>query len=180
MLHSLAQLYFRCIFEFFVQVINRNSRSIVIFDLDNTIYNTWVERIDNRANENQIYARAKIFTDVANRVTQHYKAKDVLIFISSRKLACYPITCRRVLSDFNFTTLLSIILVSQPEEKLIYIKRLLTIKRKVIYYDDLSYGHETGVVSFYDEVINSVKKLPIKYFGFDEIIKLQNGDININ
>ena len=43
----------------------------------------------------------------------------------------------------------------------------------IVYLDDLSYNHENDDVLFYDEVITAVKKMPIRYIGYDELLKIQ-------
>jgi hypothetical protein len=44
----------------------------------------------------------------------------------------------------------------------------------ITYFDDLSYNHENGEVMYYNEVIEAVKKMPIKYIGYDELLALQS------
>jgi hypothetical protein len=44
----------------------------------------------------------------------------------------------------------------------------------VVYFDDLSYNHENGEVLYYDDVIHAVKKMPIRYIGYDELLKMQS------
>jgi hypothetical protein len=39
------------------------------------------------------------------------------------------------------------------------------------YFDDLSYNHENKVILFYDDVINDLNRLNIKYYGYDWIEK---------
>ncbi len=46
----------------------------------------------------------------------------------------------------------------------------------LIYFDDLSFNHENGDVLFYENVINSIKKLPIKYVDYFELLSMQNGE----
>jgi hypothetical protein len=44
----------------------------------------------------------------------------------------------------------------------------------VIYFDDLSYNHENGEVLYYEDVIAAVQKIPIRYVGYDELLKMQS------
>lgn len=46
----------------------------------------------------------------------------------------------------------------------------------VIYFDDLSYNHENGEVLYYEDVIAAVQKMPIRYIGYDELLKMQSSD----
>ncbi len=44
----------------------------------------------------------------------------------------------------------------------------------IVYFDDLSYNHENGQVIYYEEVIEAVRKMPIRYIGYDELLKMQS------
>lgn len=46
----------------------------------------------------------------------------------------------------------------------------------LVYFDDLSYNHENGQVLYYDDVIEAVQKMPIRYIGYDELLILQGGE----
>jgi hypothetical protein len=59
------------------------------------------------------------------------------------------------------------------------INATLTIKSSdnhypIVYFDDLSYNHENGEVLYYDDVIEAVQKMPIRYIGYEELLVLQN------
>jgi len=44
------------------------------------------------------------------------------------------------------------------------------------FYDDLSFGHESGNIKYYDEIIFRIKEMPnIKYFDYSDILKIQGG-----
>lgn len=43
----------------------------------------------------------------------------------------------------------------------------------IIYFDDLSYNHENGEVLFYENVIHAVRKMPIRYIDYDELLIMQ-------
>jgi hypothetical protein len=44
----------------------------------------------------------------------------------------------------------------------------------ITFFDDLSYNHEKGEVLFYKDVIEAVKKMPIKYIGYEELLRMQS------
>ena len=46
----------------------------------------------------------------------------------------------------------------------------------IVYFDDLSYNHENGEVLYYEEVIKAVQKMPIRYIGYAELIKMQTNN----
>ncbi|MDZ7877829.1 MAG: hypothetical protein U5L45_09175 [Saprospiraceae bacterium] len=73
-----------------------------------------------------------------------------------------------VLIKFNKNTL--------PEEKSEQTPQHLrdSGKYSIIFFDDLSYNHEKGKVLFYEDVIEAVKKMPIKYIGYEELCKMQS------
>ena len=43
----------------------------------------------------------------------------------------------------------------------------------LIYFDDLSYNHEYGEILYYEDVLAVVKKMPIQYISYNELLVMQ-------
>ena len=43
----------------------------------------------------------------------------------------------------------------------------------IIYFDDLSYNHEHGEILYYEDVLETVKKMPIQYISYNELLVMQ-------
>ena len=43
----------------------------------------------------------------------------------------------------------------------------------LIYFDDLSYNHEYGEILYYEDVLAAVKKMPIQYISYNELLVMQ-------
>ena len=43
----------------------------------------------------------------------------------------------------------------------------------LIYFDDLSYNHEHGEILYYEDVLTAVKKMPIQYISYNELLVMQ-------
>ena len=144
---------------------NNKSEIIYIFDLDNTIYNTWP--YVNKINKN-LYIEIPIFNGMKEQVNSLSK-KGKVVFLSARNLRFIFQTKKRLKLDFP-TINFQLILVDQPKDKLKYLKFFISNTSKVFYYDDLSYNHENNDLKLYNNTINEVLKLPVEYYGL-EVIK---------
>ena len=43
----------------------------------------------------------------------------------------------------------------------------------LVYFDDLSYNHEYGEILYYENVLAAVKKMPIQYICYNELLVMQ-------
>ena len=155
-----------------------NKELCVVFDIDNTLANTWPMLIKE---EKLDYRKLEYFSDVLEEVRNHESnQKCLLLFASVRPLSAFTAT-------YDWLRFLNIrlsehqiFLVGSPELKL-YLLRLLKKKiGSVILYDDMSYGHEKGEVRFFLNVIKGLKIYDIQHVGFDELKLLQTNSIRIN
>ena len=56
---------------------------------------------------------------------------------------------------------------------------MISLNKKILYIDDLSYNQENGKIKFYNYVLNELKILNIDYFGYNELKMLQNKSTQI-
>lgn len=174
--------YFKCfsvwIFDiifsayFFVSNICSNkSLPLVIFDIDNTIADTWPSLKSKYNSERDRLSTLPIFDGVKKVLLRHSNEGNSIVYMTARDFRTYFITKRWLkLNGINFG---SVIIVSKPSVKINLIKK---INRRVVYYDDLSYGHETGRVAFYPEIKQIRECTHVEYIGYDSIVKLQKGN----
>jgi hypothetical protein len=143
---------------------------VVIFDLDNTLLDTYP--LLNHMTLKDVYRKVKSHPEMI-KLFYDSSEKEVFLFIlSSRKIKFYGITNEYVKQ--NIKAKVPFYLVSEPFKKIKYFKYSAACFNKVTLYDDLSYNHENGEVKFYHEIINEVNKLSISYFGFNDILKINN------
>jgi hypothetical protein len=147
---------------------------IFVFDLDNTIVNTWDGyNFDDGAPKFSsffsIYMKAKAYPEMINLINSINSNNNIVIFLTARNSIFYQSTkiwLENHLSIDNY----NLILVNSASRKLGILESLSRMG-KVNYFDDLSYGHEFGKVVFYETIIKQVKALPIQYFDFEFISK---------
>jgi FMN phosphatase YigB (HAD superfamily) len=148
----------------------RKFEEVVIFDLDNTLLDTYP--LLNLMGLSDVFRSVKTQPRMINLFNE-YLDKEVFLFIlSSRKIKFYGITSQYLKQNVN--NKVSFYLVSEPFKKVKFLKYSASCFKSVTLYDDLSYNHENGEVKFYHEIINEVKKLSISYFGYEEILKINN------
>ena len=167
-LYDIIFIYFYLKYFFLVYFRKR----IVIFDIDNTIADTWPSFLEKYKNERERLNNLKPFKNIVKLVLNYSEAGNEVIFLSARDYKFYKLTKKWITNNCikNF----QLILVSNPYEKLILLK--IFKDKDIIFYDDLSHSHEKGFILFYDDVFNEIKKLKkIKHVGYKELLNLQKG-----
>jgi hypothetical protein len=151
---------------------NRSFEQIFVFDLDNTIVNTW----DGYNYENgapkfisffSIYKNAKAYPKMISLVNSINSTDNIVIFLSARNSIFFRSTKIWLENHLKIDNY-NLILVNSASRKL-GILNSLSKMGKVNYYDDLSYGHEYGKIIFYEKIITQIKALPICFFDFEYI-----------
>lgn len=169
-------LYFKYRFRRCTQIDRK--KKIYLFDIDNTLADTWPSLRDYvYRNENHRYESLSIFRGMRNFIINKIADNEKVIFISARSYLNYLSTLKWLRS--NGLPADSVILVERPIDKLDYIRELLSRNIEVVYVDDLSHSHEFGEMKLYDNLIMSLRDLPIAYIGIDEI-ELINSTYEIN
>lgn len=159
-------------FWFFLKTI-KNEQELVIFDLDNTLADTY-PCIKNKIDLTKVYAQLKVHNGTKSMLIEHLKSDKVII------LSARPYKYRKVTEQWVTDNLvgskkkLSIFLVHKVNLKLRYLLAATKSKKSITYYDDLSYNHENGEVKFYYEIIQSVRNLPLRYIDYNQIRKINH------
>ena len=162
-------------FKYFFLTYLRNR--VIIFDIDNTVANTWPSYLKKYKNEKERLSSLKPFKNIVKLILNYNKKGDKIIFMSARDYRFYKLTKTWV--EKNCIKNFELILVSNPHEKL----RLLKIfkNKNIIFYDDLSHSHKKGFVLFYEDILKELTKLKyIKHIGYDKLLTLEKKIYNEN
>ena len=167
------KIIYQIIFQFFFLkffFLKFFENRIIIFDIDNTVANTWPSLLKKNMNEKERLSNLKPFENIVKLILNYNKNGEKIIFMSARDYRFYNITKSWIKNNCikNF----DLILVSNVYEKL---KLLKIFKNKnITFYDDLSYSHENEVTLFYEDVLRKLKELNnVKHIGYNELLVLQ-------
>ncbi len=148
-----------------------HEKKIIIFDIDNTLANTWPSFNSDFNSTNDRLINLPIFINVAEIVSKYISKGHRVVFLSARNYTTYFIT-KKWLNENGFIKFF-LFIVETPSDKLRVLNFLK--KKKIIFYDDLSFGHEKGKIEYYEKEIIQIKKMQhVLYFGYDFLLKLQN------
>lgn len=145
-------------------------KSVVIFDIDNTIADTWPSLLYKMDQATRLM-NLPVFNGMASVVKSVNRIHTTkVIFLSHRPKKMTEVTKEWLKKNCLYSETSDIFLVSNVEHKYFFLKKISKLAGKnITYYDDLSYHHELGSIKFYEKVIRKVKKLPITYIGYEEI-----------
>ena len=162
----------------------KRKKNIFIFDIDNTICDTWksLPRTKTRdlsyiINERKRVNNLLIFPRVKELLNEKIdNNKNAVFLLSARNIYLWDKTYNYFRNNNLKISIFSIFLTPKPNDKLILLRLILFLKnkeQKINYYDDLSYNHEYGNVFYYNHIINNVRKMNLKYYDYSYIKKLQ-------
>lgn len=168
-------LYFRIFFAFVLR--KTKHRNVVVFDLDNTVFNTWPLRKKYKRDQD-VYSHAEPFAKVLELIKNYYQRDYQLIFLTARHYLYYFLTLRNIERYLPHMSGKNLILVPEAKDKIYFMRKLAEKYSAVELYDDLSYNHENGEVKIHKHVIEQIKSLNVKYFGIDFLRPLQEDEDN--
>lgn len=146
----------------------------VVFDIDNTLAISWPSLVNGCDNEFRRLKNLSVHNNVLNLVNKYLENGENIIFLSARDYRYYMVTRNWLRRHINGQ--FGLILVSKPSEKVSLFAA--NGHRKFVFYDDMSYSHENGIVKFYHQEINAIKKLDfVDYYGYYDLLRLQ-GDVD--
>jgi len=146
------------------------NKNIIVFDIDNTLANTWPSLKSSMAsNQYDFYRRLPLIND-AKYLVEESQLKGYSIFFLSARDPRYWLSTKFWLSDkFNITSF-SLRLVPNVKMKIGYWKKL-SKQNKLVVIDDLSYNHENNNIKFYKPEIDYLSNNNnIKYFGYHDVL----------
>lgn len=153
-----------------------------IVDIDNTVADTWRSFSREHSSEAERLSSLPPLKGMCGKIADAVPGGVSVLFLSVRPYWTYFLT-RKWLKDQGLSVGVSnLVLVTTPEEKLDLLKAGLAANPALLveYYDDLSYNQEAGETRFYDHIIEKVKRLPLKYAGYEEISAINGTDGKIH
>jgi hypothetical protein len=154
---------------YYLRFLFRNHKNIVIFDIDNTISNTWPNLGSNSYRES--YSIAEPFMNVVRLIENLQKNKIPILYLSARSYHYYSLTKKWLKKCKIYNG--NLILVNKPVDKIAYISYF--NDKKVILFDDLSYNHENFQVKFHTDVLEYIKREKfIIHIDYIQLLFLQN------
>ena len=172
--------YFKMLFSKFwtnlcILLYCNNWSKIIVCDIDNTIADTW----KNIENEKILYSKLPYFDNVLKFIFSKKDNKTGIIFLSFRPQKKFIIS-KKWLEKIGFKiSIFQLVLCPSSKFKIYFLKKMISLNKKILYIDDLSYNQENGKIKFYDYVLNELKNLNIDYFGYNELKMLQNKSTQI-
>lgn len=151
-----------------------SSKSIYFIDIDNTLADTYPTLSQNFPSECYRYQHIPSFQNLcalSNKINNSSSRK--CIFISARPINYFFVT-KNWLKFHTKIENPTLFLVGEPEDKLSFYKTALSVKKRVTVIDDLSHNHEKGNTLFYEEIINQLKSLSLRYIGYSTISQFNN------
>lgn len=147
-------------------------RPLVVLDIDNTLADSWPSFLRSWPGERERLASLTVLPGVKTVAhDEPVEAGAAVAFVSYRNVWDWPVTFAWLRRNGFAVRWWNLILVNSPEEKLRHLRRWVP-GRAVTYWDDLSYGHESGEVRFHADVIAEVERLDLRYHGYGDIIAL--------
>ena len=174
-----------------------------VVDIDNTIADSWKKMTPQYENAFRSQSDKIMCFDAfepMQRLFKNIPPRTRIVFLTARQYIRYFVT-KRWLQKHGFWQADSVlVLVERMKDKAPLLESVVThyfdkkippqylsdfelnlstipsdsTNYPIIYFDDLSYNHENGEVLYYEEVIKAVQKMPIRYIGYDELLKMQS------
>jgi len=172
------RLYFHSIFK--LKLILNKKKWIYIFDIDNTLADTWPSFLENYTSEKDRYSKLSIFINMRKVILKasYHKNNRKVIFLTARNYLQYFTTYSWLKNNQIPLSFFDLILTHGAEEKVKLLRKFGEKGYKIIFVDDMTYNHENGEMKHYEKPINDITKSKIHYFGVDQINKFNNSNYN--
>lgn len=136
-------------------------KPIYIFDIDNTLAIQKLNDVPNLNNPPINYYIKQVIENVCSNTS--------ILYFTARNIKHKAKTISWLKNHQVLYNSSCVFFMPSPLEKLELIKWMLNRKYKITYYDDLSYNHQNGKILFYNSIIAELKKMPLQYFGVENI-----------
>ncbi len=155
---------------YLISIYTSHRKKILIVDLDNTLFDTWPLL---RLKKSVFHSSPPILAGTLKFVASSLNADTKLIFLSHRPSSCYRYTLNLLQNIDNFSKVdFQLYFVPKVTYKKMYFKVANSLFDEVWLIDDLTYNHEFGEVLYYNEIIEYVRRLNIKYFDYKFILNI--------
>ena len=157
----------------FILLINKEAEKIYIFDIDNTIANTWPSFLQSYSTLEERLLSLAVFHKMREHILDISSKGNKVIFLTARPYNTYSLTFTWLKNLGLIKNKDDLFLVSKPLEKIDLLKK---INKEVYFYDDMTYNHEKGEMKYYENEIRLLGQLSyVKYYGLSDINKIHEG-----
>ena len=146
-----------------IKIFKRDSKRLLILDIDNTLTYTWEYWHSISMNEGY-YLELPLRKGTVKFVETY--DNEYRIFLTARPFENHSISKQYLIRHNLFSASNSSLICMSPRFKVLLIRVLAFFRYEIAYIDDLSYNHENGAVKFYSAEIEIIKKMNIDYFGY--------------
>lgn len=163
-----AKLWFTTLFLLKTRCGPRRQR-LIMFDIDNTLADSWPSLLINTwSDQNQRLRHLAVFLRMRRLVLALQQSPfNHVVFITARSNFSWRCTHAWLASIGIRVNPWAVIITRTADDKLDLIR---AAKAPVVYLvDDLSAEHETGQVVIRNDLIEQIQRLPVRYFGKDQI-----------
>jgi hypothetical protein len=144
---------------------------IKIYDLDNTLANTYPAiTINGKIPFSQLAVFPKVLKMILN---DYQKSNTIVLFFTVRPLKHWKATYSWINIKGINISFYQLFMCQCPMRKVYLINKLRKKWYNITLIDDMSYNHENGEVKFYSNAIDAVKAIGIEYIGYSELRKFQ-------
>lgn len=169
--NTIYKLYF---VNKFKKELSKVKSDIYIFDIDNTIANTWPSFLLGYTDQKERLSSLAIFYNMRKHIMELKAMNKEIFFLTARPYTVYNLTYKWLESMDIIDDKNKLFLVSKPYEKIELLKKF--PNKKIIFYDDFTYNHEKGEMKYYQSEINEVDVLSnVKYNDVEKINKIIEG-----
>lgn len=153
-------------------------KTIVIWDLDNTLAKTWPSLVDFKGCHFKRLRNLEPFSFAVAALDKSLRSDSLCNLVcSARALKFYRVTDTWL--KMHLKRPVPFVLVPSAAYKASWIKRLKEnlAHKDVILIDDLSFNHEHGEVKFYEEESEIIQGSGIRLITGQELQKVQDGGV---
>jgi len=161
-------------FSLFIIVSWKNrSKSIYIFDLDNTLGNTFPTLVNRNPNEIERLKSIKPFARICSLANNIASSKLRTVFVlTARQFNTREVTVEWVKQAGISIPENQIFLVLSPIQKVWLLKLISLYCKRITFIDDMSFNHEKGEVKYYLDAAKNIPKM-VRYIGYKTILNFQ-------
>lgn len=155
-----------------IRASTRRGDEVIVLDIDNTLADAWPSFLRPFDSHRARLANLEVLPNIKEAVHDPAVGDGAtIVYLSHRNLWEWPVTYRWLRTHGFVVRADRLLLVPSAAAKVPLVRRMAE-GRTVTMWDDLSFGHETGEVGFYDDVIESLAGVSLTYRGWADIVGL--------
>jgi hypothetical protein len=163
-----AKLWFTALFLLQTRC-GPHRRRLILFDIDNTLADSWPSLLINSwSDQNQRLRYLAVFLRMRRLVLALQQSPfNRVVFITARSNFSWRSTSNWLSSIGIRVKPWAVIITRTADDKLDLVR---AARAPVVYLvDDLSAGHETGQTLIRHDLIEEIRRLPVRYYSKDQI-----------